>query len=112
MAAKLFSNMPDSDFDVITIEPVKPWMAEEKGLYDIAVAKIDKLVQAKTPSWTRFIPLAKRDVVKSNSRQEIQIISNLFWKLSRVGAILLKLPDPFRVFNRSLYRQKSQCFSG
>ena len=107
LAAKLFSNMPDSDFDVITIEPVKPWMAEEKGLYDIAVAKIDKLVQAKTPSWTRFIPLAKRDVVKSNSRQEIQIISNLFWKLSRVGAILLKLPDPFRVFNRSLYRQNS-----
>jgi glycosyltransferase involved in cell wall biosynthesis len=105
LAAKLFSNMPNSDFDVLTIEPVKPWMREENGLYAIAAAKIDNLVQAKAPSWSQLIPLAKRDVVKINSGQEIQRISNLFWKLSRVGAIVLKLPDPFRVFNRSIFRQ-------
>ena len=107
LAAKLFSNMPESDFDVLTIEPVKPWMAEENGLHDIAATKIDNLIQVKAPTWTRFVPLAKRDVVKTNSSREIQRVSNLLWKLSRVAAIVLKLPDPFRVFNRSLYRQNS-----
>ena len=77
LAAKLFSDMPNSDFDVLTIESVKPWMREEDGLYNIAAAKIDNLVQAKAPSWTQLIPLAKRDVVKINSGQEIQRISNL-----------------------------------
>ena len=105
LAAKLFSNMPNSDFDVLTIEPVKPWMREEDGLYNIAAAKIDNLIQSKAPLWTQFIPLAKRDVVKISLGQEIQKISNLFWKLSRVGSIVLKLPDPFRVFNRSIFRQ-------
>jgi glycosyltransferase involved in cell wall biosynthesis len=105
LAAKLFSSMPNSEFDVLTIEPVKPWMAEEKELYEIISSEIDNLFQVKVPTWTRFIPLAKRDVVNKNPDGRIQIFSNLFWKLSWLGAIIFKLPDPFRVFNRSLFRQ-------
>lgn len=108
LAAKLFSNMPNSDFDVVTIKPIKPWMSEEDELFKYASERISRIVQLGAPAWFRFIPLAKRDVVKSNSSPRIQKISKLFWATSRAGAIILKLPDPFRVFNNLVWKDISR----
>jgi glycosyltransferase involved in cell wall biosynthesis len=107
LAAKLFANMPDSDFDVVTIEPVKSWMTKEVELFEYVSSRIASIVQISTPGWVRFIPLAKRDVVKSNSNPRIQKLSRIFWAVARPGAIILKLPDPFRVFNNSVWKDIS-----
>ena len=108
LAAKLFANMPDSDFDVVTIEPVKSWMTKEVELFEYVSSRIASIVQISTPGWVRFIPLAKRDVVKSNSNPRIQKLSRIFWVVARPGAIILKLPDPFRVFNNSVWKDISR----
>lgn len=99
--------MPDSDFDVVTIEPVKSWMTKEVELFEYVSSRIASIVQISTPGWVRFIPLAKRDVVKSNSNPRIQKLSRIFWAVARPGAIILKLPDPFRVFNNSVWKDIS-----
>lgn len=108
LAAKLFANMPNSDFDVVTIEPVKSWMTKEVELFEYVSSRITSIVQISTPGWVRFIPLAKRDVVKSNSNPRTQQLSRIFWAAVRPGAIILKLPDPFRVFNNSVWKDISR----
>ena len=108
LAAKLFANMPDSDFDVVTIEPIKSWMTNEVELFEYVSSRITSIVQISTPCWVKFIPLAKRDVVNSNSNPRIQKLSKIFWEAARPGAIILKLPDPFRVFNNSVWKDISR----
>lgn len=108
LAAKLFANMPDSDFDVVTIKPIKLWMTKEVQLFEYVSARISSIVQIDTPGWVRFIPLAKRDVVKLNSKPLIQKLSKIFWTAARPGAMILKLPDPFRVFNKLVWRDISR----
>ena len=108
LAAKLFANMPDSDFDVVTIEPIKSWMTNEVELFEYVSSRITSIVQISTPAWVKFIPLARRDVVNSNSNPRIQKLSKIFWEAARPGAIILKLPDPFRVFNNSVWKDISR----
>jgi glycosyltransferase involved in cell wall biosynthesis len=104
LAAKLFSNMPNSDFDVVTITPVKKWMSDEFEFTKYVTQRISRIDLVNSPHWVKFIPLAKRDVVKSNSSHVRQKISSFLWKISRSGALILKQPDPFRVFNKVVYR--------
>ena len=108
LAAKLFSNMPNSDFDVVTIKPVKPWMSDEQELFNYISERISRIDQIGSPGWFKYIPLAKRDVVRLNSSSGIQKLSSFFWVISRKGAIILKRPDPFRVFNKVVYREISR----
>lgn len=73
--------MPNSDFDVVTIKPVKPWMSEENELFKYASERISSIVQLGAPAWFRFIPLAKRDVVKANSSPEFKRYPSCFGRL-------------------------------
>jgi glycosyltransferase involved in cell wall biosynthesis len=104
LAAKLFSNMPNSDFNVLTIRPLKAWMSDEDEFFCHLVNKISKVIQIDPPNWIRFVPLAKRDLPKSNSRVGFRLFTKIIWKISSFGAILLRLPDPFRIFNPFVYK--------
>jgi len=111
LAAKLFANMPNSDFDVVTIKPLKSWMSSEDELFNYVSKRISLIVQLSSPGWFRFIPLAKRDVIKSNSNPRIRSVSKIFWSIARTGAIVFKLPDPFRVFNNLVWKDISGSIS-
>ena len=104
LAAKLFSNMPNSDFNVLTIRPLKGWMSDEDELFGYMVNRISRVIQIDPPHWIRFIPLAKRDLPKSNSHVGFRLFTKIIWKISSFGAILLRLPDPFRIFNPFVYK--------
>jgi len=105
LAAKLFSNMPNSDFDIVTIKPVKTWMSEEVELAQYVSKRILQINSVTSPRWFRCIPLAKRDIVKLNSSTRRLSITQLLWKISHFGALIFKQPDPFRVFNHIVYQK-------
>ena len=104
LAAKLFSNMPNSEFDVVTLKPGKKWMSEETELSKYVLKRILKIEFVSCPSWVQHVPLTKRDIVKPNSSITRQALSSFIWKISSVGAFILKQPDSFRVFNHIVIR--------